>query len=290
MSNRQVPLRTGFGVGPGAGIGAGMGLVFGLLLDVEPSMGLVFGAGIGVMLGLAIEGIVGGTVSGDRGQVAADAHPHVRRIALTLVVLVVAIGASVAVALANGAYFAFVNGYVHATDEIARGLLFSSWLLLIGVPIVAFRPAAFGLAAGDARRKWRLVLGMVAGGAALTALLLLLVGPVPYSQASPFIEIVDVPLTEELVFRGVLLTAIVAALRRSQLTAGVTTAAVVIDGLAFGTAHIANALSLELSFVLAQATFAAVLGMACSYLAVRTRSIFPAILLHAAVNAVVVAF
>ena len=64
--------------------------------------------------------------------------------------------------------------------------------------------------------------------------------------------------------------------------------AVVINGLAFGIAHLANATSLATSFVVAQAGFAALLGIACASLMARTRSVYPAIVLHGVVNAVVV--
>ncbi|HEX5825015.1 MAG TPA: CPBP family glutamic-type intramembrane protease [Candidatus Limnocylindrales bacterium] len=61
------------------------------------------------------------------------------------------------------------------------------------------------------------------------------------------------------------------------------------DGIAFGLGHLANATSLAIGFVLGQAAFASVLGMACAYLMAKTRSVYPAMLLHAVVNAVVVA-
>jgi membrane protease YdiL (CAAX protease family) len=64
--------------------------------------------------------------------------------------------------------------------------------------------------------------------------------------------------------------------------------AVVLNGLTFGAAHLANAQSLALPFVVAQAMFATVVGLCCAVLMVRTRSVYPAVFLHAAVNAVVV--
>ena len=65
--------------------------------------------------------------------------------------------------------------------------------------------------------------------------------------------------------------------------------AVVFNGVAFGLAHLANASSIDLSFVAPQVAFAIALGTACAALAVRTRSVYPAMVLHAAVNGVVVA-
>ena len=207
----------------------------------------------------------------------------------TIVVLVVACAASAAVALLNQPYFDAVNGLVGAKGPEARGLLFSSWLLLVGLPIVAWRPAAFGFTLGSIRRHLLLVGVVLVTGAAVTSAILAATGPIPYSEASWFIEIVDVPITEELVFRGVLLTALLAVLRRLHDGETAVLLAVLIDGLAFGLAHLANAADLDLGFVLAQATFATVLGSGCAFLMARTGSIYPAIALHAVVNGVVVA-
>ena len=194
-----------------------------------------------------------------------------------------------AVALINQPYFAAVNSVIGARGEEARGLLFSSWLVLIAIPFLAWRPRAMGLTLGTVREQWRLVAGTLVIAAAATAAVLRLTGHIPYSDASWFIEIVDVPVTEELAFRGVLLMLLLIALRRRHRERTAVLLAVGFDGLAFGIAHLANAPALDLGFVVSQATFAAVLGSACAWLAVKTESIFAAIALHAVVNAVVIA-
>jgi membrane protease YdiL (CAAX protease family) len=122
----------------------------------------------------------------------------------------------------------------------------------------------------------------------VTALVLKATGAIPYSDDSLFIESVVVPVTEELVFRAVLLTALIAALERIYDGPTALTLGVVFNGIAFGLAHLANMTSLASSFVIAQALFAGVLGMACAFVMARTRSVYPAIGLHAVVNAVVV--
>lgn len=208
---------------------------------------------------------------------------------MTVAALFAACAASLAVAFLNQPYFQFVNGVLGVEGEDARGVLFSSWLLLIGLPIVAVHPRAFGLALGSVAEHWRLVVATVAAAVAVTAAIILTVRPVPYSDASWFIEIVDVPVTEELVFRGVLLTVLLAVLRRLHAPGRAAALAIVFDGLAFGLAHAANATALDPGFVASQVTFAVVLGTGCAFLMARTGSLYPAILLHAAVNAVVVA-
>ena len=119
-------------------------------------------------------------------------------VGLTLLALVAAVAASLVVAVANQAWFDLVNGVVGARETVARGLLFSSWPLLLGGAVVVWRPRAFGFQAGETRRHVGLVAGVVGAGAAITALLLTVAGPTPYSDASPFIEAVVVPFTEEL--------------------------------------------------------------------------------------------
>jgi membrane protease YdiL (CAAX protease family) len=225
----------------------------------------------------------------DLGVVAGRARPSApATFALSCLVAALAILGSFAVAVANQAWFDLVNGYVGAEQTVIRGVLFSSWLLLIGGAVVITRPAAFGLRMGDTVRCWRLVGASLAGGAAVTALVVRLTGSTPYSDASLFIECVVVPLTEELVFRAVLLTILLAVLVRLHPLRTATILAIGIDGVAFGLAHLANAATLELGWVMSQVTFASALGMACAALMVRTRSVVPAVLLHAVVNGVVV--
>jgi membrane protease YdiL (CAAX protease family) len=209
-------------------------------------------------------------------------------VALTIGCLVLACGASLLVAVANVAYFEVVQGFVRVEAAIPRALLFSSWLLLVGGALVVWRPSTFGFQFGDIPRHWRLIAGISAAAVALTAVLIAVSGPTPYSDASLLVESLVVPVTEELVFRGLLLTALVVALGRLHPRRVAVLLAVVFDGIAFGLAHIANATELELGFVLSQATFASFLGIGCAFLVVRTRSVYPAMFLHALVNGVVV--
>jgi membrane protease YdiL (CAAX protease family) len=123
---------------------------------------------------------------------------------------------------------------------------------------------------------------------AATAVVLSMVDSTPYSNASAVVETVVVPVTEELVFRAVLLTALLALFSRLTTAHRAALLAVVVNGLTFGVAHLANAQALAASFVIGQAVFASVLGIACATLMANTRSVYPAMLLHAAVNAVVV--
>jgi hypothetical protein len=105
---------------------------------------------------------------------------------------VVALGAcvaAIAVALANQPYFDLVNRAIGARESVARGVLFSSWLVLLAVPIVARRPAAFGIGIGALRRDAGLVVAVCAAGAAVTFAILRLFGArrtgAPRSSSKP---------------------------------------------------------------------------------------------------------
>jgi membrane protease YdiL (CAAX protease family) len=210
------------------------------------------------------------------------------RIAWSVVLLVGAVALSVAIAIANTVWFDIVNQFVGATTSVARGLVFSSWLLVIGLPIVVWRPRAFGFRRGDIGAHVGFVMAILVGSVAGTIALLRLVGSTPYSDASLFIEVVDVPLTEELVFRAVLLTALIAALGRLWPARTAIPLAILFDALAFGAAHLANLGANPSAFTFAHAAFATILGGLCALVLTRTRSVYPAILLHGAVNAAVV--
>jgi len=223
------------------------------------------------------------------GSVLPGAHVGgTLRLLLGAGLFVAAVALGLAIALANVPYFEFVNRFVGASDAVPRGLLFSSWLLLLGGPVVLWRPAAFGVQLGGLRHQWPAVAFTLTGAALATAVLLRATGTTPYSDASMFIEVVVVPITEELVFRGVLLTALLLAFARLFSPGSGVLLAVTANGMAFGAAHLANALDLPLTFVAAQVVFATVLGMGCAVLMLRTRSLYAAIVLHGVVNAVVV--
>ena len=217
------------------------------------------------------------------------AHLGDRRWAAAWSVTALTLAAGVAVALANQPYFDLLDGVVGARDSVARGLLFSSWLVLLSAPFVVWRPSLIHLQLGDVQRSWRLIGGVLVAGGMLTALVLATYGATPYGDASWFIEMVVVPVTEELAFRGALLGVMLLVLRRVYPAGTAATLAIVFNGLAFGMGHVANATALSIGFVIAQMTFAGFLGMACAWLVIRTRSVYPAMLLHAVVNGVVVA-
>jgi len=119
---------------------------------------------------------------------------------------------------------------------------------------------------------------------------LTLVGSNPFRGANPIIQVVAVPLSEELVFRGVLFTLVLGALSRVHPSGRALWLAVVISGVAFGIGHLNNLGSYDATFVVAQSVYASVLGVAGGWLRGRTSSVLPPILMHAAVNLVALVY
>lgn len=214
-----------------------------------------------------------------------------RAAGMTLLVLIGAAGVSLAVALANQPWFELTNRWFGFEDPVLRGALYSSWLVLVAAPFVVRHPSAFGLRLGDVAHHWRLCVVVTLGAVAVTAIVLTLVSSTPYNDASWVNEVVIVPFSEELVFRGVILTALLAILGRIHPPSTAVVSAVVVNAVVFGAAHGTNLLFHPASFVIPQMVFATVImGIPAAYLAVKTRSIYPAMVLHGAINAVVVAF
>jgi membrane protease YdiL (CAAX protease family) len=210
------------------------------------------------------------------------------RILTTSAVLAATVVGTLAIASLNGVWFDLINAVADATGSVARGLLYSSWLVLIGGAVVIRRPRAFGFRLGVIPRHLPLIAVATGGASAGTWLILRGIGPTPYSDAPLFIEAIVVPLTEELVFRAVLLTILLVTLSRLWAVRTAVALAISFDALAFGAGHLANLTAVPTLFTIGQAGFATVLGGLCAFVMVRTRSVYPAILLHAAVNTTVV--
>lgn len=115
-------------------------------------------------------------------------------------------------------------------------------------------------------------------------------GATPYSGNEWLLtEVVVVPLVEETMWRGAVFAALLSAFRGIYSGARATTLAVWSSGLAFGLLHATNVLvGVPLLFVAIQVLNAAVWGIVYGYARAVTHSVYPPIVLHAAMNLVVV--
>ena len=92
------------------------------------------------------------------------------------------------------------------------------------------------------------------------------------------------------VFRAVLFSALLATMSRLHAPAAAALLAIGINAVAFGLGHATNLFWLPATFVVPQVVYAVVIGLVAALVMLKTRSVYPSMLVHAAVNAVVVAF
>ncbi len=204
----------------------------------------------------------------------------------TVVIFAIAVIGALAFAVLNSAWADWIQARLATDSDLVNGLAFSAFPIVIGGFVVAISPRRFGIQLGTTVDKWRLVLVLTLAMSVFAAAALTLVGSNPFRGANPIIQVAAVPLSEELVFRGVLFTLVLAALSHVHASGRALWLAVVISGVAFGIGHLNNLGSYDATFVVAQAVYASVLGVAGGWLRAQTSSVLPPILMHAAVNLV----
>jgi membrane protease YdiL (CAAX protease family) len=128
--------------------------------------------------------------------------------------------------------------------------------------------------------------GVIAGYLLLTG------GGTPYSSNQWLVtEVFTVPVVEETVWRGVVFTLLLLALRRVHDERSAGWWAIILSGVAFGLMHGLNALTgAPLAFVAPQVLNATIWGLVYGYARYKTDSVYPPMLLHGAMNLIVVLF
>ncbi len=174
------------------------------------------------------------------------------------------------------------------------GLVSRGHMLLLGILVVAAwrDPRLFGFQIGETFRHWKFLLLLLVLNCAIVGGYLALTGGTPYSGNEWLLtETVWVPLVEELVWRGAVFTLLLLGLRRYYSERTSTALAIWIGGVVFGLLHANNLLyGVPPAFIAVQVLNAAVWGVVYSLARARTESIYPAMVLHAAMNAIVVLF
>jgi membrane protease YdiL (CAAX protease family) len=173
------------------------------------------------------------------------------------------------------------------------GVVSRAHLLLLIVPLVLWRPRLFGFHIGKTWRHWRMVLVMLlANCGVIAAYLWLTSSTTPYSGNQWLLtEVITVPVVEEIFWRGLVFTILLLVLRRQYSENASSHLAVWLSGIAFGLLHAANSLAgVPALFVTIQVLNATIWGVVYGYARARTDSIYPPMLLHAAMNLVVILF
>jgi membrane protease YdiL (CAAX protease family) len=214
----------------------------------------------------------------------------------TVGILAALAACTVAFVVLDQAYVRFVDARFPSVGSSASlatlyGVVSRLHLILPLLLVAMWRPRQLGFQLGRTRQHWRLLTILLVANCGIVAGFLLLSGSTtPYSGDQWLVtEVAIVPLVEETMWRGAVLAALLAALLRVQPRAAATTFAVWFSAAAFGLAHGANVLAgVPAGFVAVQVVNAAVWGVAYGYACARTDSIYPPMVLHAAMNLTVV--
>jgi membrane protease YdiL (CAAX protease family) len=173
------------------------------------------------------------------------------------------------------------------------GLIARAHLIVLMAAVWLWRPHWLTLHRGRIRAHAPLLLMMLAANCGLVGGYLWLSGAAtPYSGNQWLLtEIVTVPVVEELVWRGLVLSVLFLVLDRAYPHPDAWHLAIWLSGLAFGLLHAGNLLAgMPAPFVIVQMLNAVVWGVVYGYARALTGSVYPSIVLHAAMNLVVVAF
>jgi membrane protease YdiL (CAAX protease family) len=173
------------------------------------------------------------------------------------------------------------------------GIVSRLHILIPCILLVVWRPRFFGFQFGKIRQYWRMLLIMlIVNCGVIAAYLWLTGGGTPYSGNQWLVtEAITVPVVEETFWRGIVLTLMLILLKRFLPEDSSNHLAVWSTGIAFGLLHFANAFAgVPMQFVLLQCLNAMVWGVVYSYARMKTESVYPSMIMHAAMNLLVVFF
>lgn len=174
------------------------------------------------------------------------------------------------------------------------GLVSRAHMLLLGILIISIwrNPRLFGFQIGKMFESWRLILILLMLNCGIVGGYLAFSGSTPYSGNEWLLtETVWVPLVEELIWRGVVFTLLLIGLQKYYSKRTSTHLAIWIGGVVFGLLHGNNIFyGVPPAFVAIQVLNAVIWGVVYSFARARTESIYPPMLLHSAMNLMVIFF
>lgn len=230
------------------------------------------------------------------GSVTSGLARPVRRRRVALVIAALAAFALVFVLVDQGYQRLVVAAHLEVEagsvgDSTAYGLVSRLHLVVPLVVLALWRPSWLALRWGSVRPHLHALLLI------LLANCLVVVGVAAVSGGSSSFsgdqwlvtQVMTVPFVEEAMWRGVVFTLLLRAFETAVARPDATTLTVWSTGVAFGLLHLGNLLvGVSPGFVVLQTLNATVWGVAYGYTRALTGSIWPAVVMHAAMNAGVV--
>ncbi len=221
-----------------------------------------------------------------------------RLILFTVAIILALVAFSAVFVLLDNAYYRFAAARfpgVGTSTGLATlwGIISRAHLLMVIIPLVVWRPRLFGLQRGHIQQHGRMLLVMLFVNCGVIATYLGLTGSTtPYSGNQWLAtEVIIVPVVEEIFWRGLVFAVLLWALKKLYSENTSYHLAVWLSGLAFGLLHAANSLAgVPVIFVAIQTLNATIWGVVYGYARLKTESVYPPLLLHAAMNLVVILF
>jgi membrane protease YdiL (CAAX protease family) len=228
----------------------------------------------------------------------SDVPQGSKRILYTFFVFIGLLGFVAIFLSVDNAYYQFSNTWfpnVGSSAWLASvwGVVSRAHLLILLVPLVIWKPRLMGFQIGKIRQHWRMLLVMLLANCGVIAAYFWLTGSTtPYSRNQWLVtEIIIVPIVEETFWRGMVFFVLLWALRKFTAKNTCTTLTILLSGLAFSLLHANNFFAgVPLQFIAIQVLNATIWGIMYSYARAKTDSIYPSMLLHAAMNLVVILF
>jgi membrane protease YdiL (CAAX protease family) len=216
----------------------------------------------------------------------------------TILIAVALIAFSAVFMVVDNAYFKYTDARfpnVGVSGWLATlwGIVSRLHLLALLIPLVLWRPRWMGFQIGKINQHWRMLIIMLLANCGLIAAYLWLTHTTtPYSANQWLVtEVITVPVLEETFWRGLVFGLLLIAMQKIHPEATSKHLAVWFSGIAFGLLHVNNIFAgVPALFVAIQMLNATIWGVVYGYARAQTDSIYPPVLLHSAMNLVIILF
>jgi membrane protease YdiL (CAAX protease family) len=188
------------------------------------------------------------------------------------------------VVFANNTIYSFLLTQYTDVNTNVNDILSDAVVLFIAFMPAVWAPEFFGYQPASLSKHWKMLLGMAIFFASAPLLYRLIVGETPFGENTWFFEGIVVPFAEEGFFRGILFSMLLWGFGKLYKAGIAEWLTLLVSTLIFCTSHLNNLGHYPTDFILFQVGFSTILGFAFGYTRVKTKSIYPAILLHALFN------
>ncbi len=188
------------------------------------------------------------------------------------------------VVFANNSIYPIISTkYVHVHPYV-NDIFSDAVLLFVALMPIIWAPRFFGYQLGAIANHWKMLLGMTVFLVGAPLLYRLIAGDTPFGANTWFFEGVVVPIAEEGLMRGILLSMLLWGFGRLYNPTTANRLTILFSALISSAAHLNNLGDYPTGFILFQVGYSTILGFAFGYTRIKTESIYPAIILHALFN------